>query len=180
MTVRNLGIILNGATGRICSLQHLGNSLAPIIAEGGLKIGDETILPKIILVGRDEKRLAEIANAHNIEAHTTDLDAALNDPEFSVFFDAAATHMRASILHRALAAGKHIYAEKPVAPSVEVGIALLADAEKRGLKHGVVEDKLHLPGFLKLGKLVSDGFFGEIVGFKLEFGWWVLDRKSVV
>ncbi|MFC1664048.1 Gfo/Idh/MocA family protein [Pseudomonadota bacterium] len=126
----------------------------------------------------EKDRCSVIAKTHDIEAHTTDLDAALNEPEFPVFFDAAATHMRASILQRALAAGKHIYAEKPVASTVEIGLSLLADAEKKGLKHGVVEDKLHLPGFLKLGKLVSDGFFGEIVGFKLEFGWWIFDGIS--
>lgn len=175
MTARSIGIILNGATGGICSFQHLANSLAPIRAEGGLRIGDDTVMPKLLLVGRDEKRLADIARANDVDSWTTDLDAALNDPDYPVFFDAAATHMRAGILHRALAAGKHIYAEKPIAPAVADGMALLRDAESRGLKHGVVEDKLHLPGLLKLAKLVESGFFGRIVGFKLEFGWWVFD-----
>ncbi len=175
MTIRDIGIILNGATGGICSFQHLANSLAPIRAEGGLRIGDEIVMPKLLLVGRDDRRLSEIAHANAVDAWSTELDSALDDPDYPVFFDAAATHMRADILHRALAAGKHIYAEKPVAPSVEDGLALLRDAESRGLKHGVVEDKLHLPGLVKLAKLVDSGFFGRIVGFKLEFGWWVFD-----
>ena len=175
MTIRNIGIILNGATGGICSFQHLANSLAPIRAEGGLRIGNETVMPKLLLVGRDEKRLSEIARANGVDAWSTELDSALDDPDYPVFFDAAATHLRADILHRALAAGKHIYAEKPVAPSVEDGLALLREAESRDLKHGVVEDKLHLPGLQKLAKLVDSGFFGRIVGFKLEFGWWVFD-----
>ncbi|MEE2971099.1 MAG: Gfo/Idh/MocA family oxidoreductase [Pseudomonadota bacterium] len=175
MTAQNLGIIVNGATGGICSFQHIENSLAPIRAEGGLKIGDETIMPRLLLVGRDETRLAEIARHNNLEDWTTDLDAALENPDYLVFFDAAATHMRAGILNRALAAGKHIFAEKPIASTVEEGEALLRDAEARGLKHGVVEDKLNLPGLLKLAGLVEDGFFGRIVGFKLEFGWWVFD-----
>ena len=171
MTAQNLGIIVNGATGGICSFQHIENSLAPIRAEGGLKIGDETIMPRLLLVGRDETRLAEIARHNNLEDWTTDLDAALENPDYLVFFDAAATHMRAGILNRALTAGKHIFAEKPIASTVEEGEALLRDAEARGLKHGVVEDKLNLPGLLKLAGLVEDGFFGRIVGFKLEFGW---------
>ncbi len=178
MTNREIGIILNGATGGICSFQHLANSLVPIRAEGGLRIGDETIMPKLLLVGRDDKRLSEIARANGLDAWTTELDTALNDPDYPVFFDAAATHMRADILHRALASGKHVYAEKPVAMSVEGGLALLREAESRGLKHGVVEDKLRLPGLRKLAKLVDDGFFGRIVGFKLEFGWWVFDGVS--
>ena len=175
MTNRELGIIVNGATGGICSFQHLANSLAPIRAEGGLRIGDDTVMPKLLLVGRDEKRLSDVARANAVETWTTELETALEDPDYPVFFDAAATHMRADILHRALAAGKHIFAEKPVATSVEGGLALLRDAQARGLKHGVVEDKLNLPGLRKLAKLVDDGFFGRIVGFKLEFGWWVFD-----
>ncbi len=175
MTVRDIGIILNGATGGICSFQHLANSLAPIRAEGGLRIGDETFMPKLLLVGRNVRRLSEIARANGVDAWSTDLDSALIDPDYQIFFDAAATHMRADVLHQALAAGKHIYAEKPVAMSVEDGLALLREAESRGLKHGVVEDKLHLPGLLKLKRLVDSGFFGRIVGFKLEFGWWVFD-----
>ena len=169
MTNREIGIILNGATGGICSFQHLANSLVPIRAEGGLRIGDETIMPKLLLVGRDDKRLSEIARAHGLDAWTTELDTALNDLDYPVFFDAAATHTRADILHRALAAGKHIYAEKPVAMSVEGGLALLREAESRGLKHGVVEDKLRLPGLRKLAKLVDHGFFGRIVGFSQSF-----------
>ena len=175
MSVREIGIILNGATGGICSFQHLANSLAPIRAEGGLRIGDETIMPKLLLVGRDNERLSEVARANGVDDWTTELDRALDNTDFPVFFDAAATHMRADILHRALAAGKHIFAEKPVAPSVDEGLALLRDAESRKLKHGVVEDKLHLPGLAKLATLVDGGFFGRIVGFKLEFGWWVFD-----
>ncbi len=175
MTIRDIGIIVNGATGGICSFQHVANSPAPIRAEGGLRIGDETVMPKLLLVGRHDRRLSEIARANGVDAWSTDLDSALIDPDYQIFFDAAATHMRADILHQALAAGKHIYAEKPVVPSIEDGLALLKEAESRGLKHGVVEDKLHLPGLVKLAKLVDSGFFGRIVGFKLEFGWWVFD-----
>jgi predicted dehydrogenase len=178
MTNSDIGIIVNGATGGIGSFQHLANSLAPIRAEGGLRIGDDTVMPKLLLVGRDEKRLSEIARGNGVDAWTTDLDGALGDPDYQVYFDAAASHMRAGILHRALAAGKHIYAEKPVAPSVKDGLALLRDAQSRGLKHGVVEDKVNLPGLVKLAKLVDSGFFGRIVGFKLEFGWWVFDGIS--
>ena len=140
-----------------------------------MRIGDETIMPKLLLVGRDNERLSEVARANGVDDWTTELDRALDNTDFPVFFDAAATHMRADILHRALAAGKHIFAEKPVAPSVDEGLALLRDAESRKLKHGVVEDKLHLPGLAKLATLVDGGFFGRIVGFKLEFGWWVFD-----
>ena len=39
MAVKEIGIIFNGATGRIGATQHLANALAPIRAEGGLAGG---------------------------------------------------------------------------------------------------------------------------------------------
>jgi predicted dehydrogenase len=179
MATKNLGIILHGATGRICSTQHLHNALAPICEEGGLPIGDDMVVPRLLLVGRNEERLAEIARANNVADWTTDLDAALADPQYSVFFEAAATHQRLATLGKAITAGKHIYSEKPVAPTVAEGLALLGDVEAAGLKHGAVEDKLYLPGFQKLNHLIESGFFGRIVSFRLEFGWWVFDGKTV-
>ena len=178
MAKQTLGIILHGATGRICSTQHLHNALAPIIAEGGLPVGGDTVMPHLLLVGRNEARLAEIARANNLADWTTDLDAALADPGYPVLFEAAATHQRLATLGKALAAGKHIYSEKPVAPTVAEGLALLRDVEAAGLKHGAVEDKLYLPGFQKLNQLIESGFIGRIVGFRLEFGWWVFDGKT--
>ena len=175
MNTHTLGIILNGATGRICSKQHLANSLIPICEEGGVDVNGVQIIPDLLLLGRDEGKLAEVARATNLENWTTDLDAALSDNRYSIYFDAAATHLRAGLLHKALAAGKHIYAEKPIAAGVEEGLAVLAEAEARGLKHSVVEDKLHLPGMLKLGRLLENRFFGRVTGFKLEFGWWIFD-----
>ena len=175
MATRTIGVILNGATGRICSTQHLASSLAPIVAEGGLPLGDERIVPRILLAGRNAEKLAAVGRAYGVEEWTTDLDSALGDPAFPVFFDAAATHARLPVLHKAVAAGKHIYTEKPVAPSVADGLALLRAAEARGLKHGAVEDKVHLPGFRKLAYLQSIGFFGRVLGFRLAFGWWVFD-----
>jgi len=175
MTTRTIGIIVNGATGRIASTQHLANALVPIGREGGLAAGGERIVPRVLLAGRDAGRLAQIAAAHGVTAWSTDLDAVLADPSFTVFFDAAATHQRRQALEKAIAAGKHIYAEKPVALSGADGRALLAAARARGLKHAAVEDKQYLPGLQKLAALSRAGCFGRVVGFRLEFGWWVFD-----
>jgi predicted dehydrogenase len=175
MPTRTIGIILHGATGRIGSTQHLKNALAPIRLEGGLAVGDDRVVPRVILVGRDKERLAAIAKENGGLPWTTDLDAALSDPAYGVLFDAAATHQRKATLERGIAAGKHIYAEKPVAESVADGRALMAAIAARGLRHAAVEDKQYLPGMQKLHALAQAGFFGRIVGFRLEFGWWVFD-----
>jgi predicted dehydrogenase len=179
MATKTIGIILHGATGRICSTQHLKNALAPIRDEGGLAVGDDRVVPRLMLVGRDAERVAAVARAHAVDDWTTDLDAALADQDFSVFFDAAATHQRATVLAGAIAAGKHIYAEKPVASSVAQGEELLRAIEARGLSHGAVEDKLYLPGLQKLAHVVESDALGNIVGFRLEFGWWVFDGVEV-
>jgi predicted dehydrogenase len=181
LAVKEIGIIVNGATGRIASTQHLANVLLPIRAEGGLAIGDDRVMPRLLLCGRDDGRLATLACANGIDRWTTDLDAALSEPGCSVFFDAAATKQRVPALTKAIAAGKHIYSEKPVALSVSDGRALLAAANSRKLKHGAVEDKIFLPGLQKLAQLADRKFFGRVTGFRLDFGWWVFDgfeRKS--
>ncbi len=175
MAPRTVGIILNGASSRIGSTQHLKHALAPIRAEGGLVVGADRVMPRVLLVGRDAARLAALVREHGVEGFSTDLDAALSDPAYEVLFDAAVTHQRRATLEKAIAAGKHVYSEKPVAATVAEGRALLAAIDARGLKHAAVEDKQYLPGLRKLAALAQDGFFGRVVGFKLEFGWWVFD-----
>jgi predicted dehydrogenase len=178
MTTQTIGIIVNGATGRIGSTQHLANALVPIIAEGGIALGDDRLLPQLLLAGRDAARLAAVARTCSGALWTTDLAAALADPDYAIFFDAAATQQRVAVFERAIAAGKHVYSEKPVAPTAMQGLALLDAARKRGLRHGAVEDKVHLPGLAKLAALTGSGALGRIVGFRLEFGWWVFDGSD--
>src|SRR5262249_6341834 len=179
--VKEIGIIVNGATGRIASTQHLANALLPIRAEGGLAVGNDRIVPRLLLSGRDDGRLAALGRSNGIDRWTADLDAALADSAYPVFFDAAATKQRVPMLTKAIAAGKHIYSEKPVALSVSEGESLLAAARARNVRHGAVEDKIFLPGLQRLGQLAAQKFFGRVTGFRLDFGWWVFDgveRKS--
>ncbi len=175
MAQQTIGIIVNGATGRIAATQHLANALVPIIREGGLPIGDERWLPNLLLVGRNADRVGAIARTHAIADWTTDLDAALASREHTIFFDAAATGQRVHAVEKAIGAGKHVYCEKPLAPSLAEAHALLQKMQARGCKHGVVEDKIHLPGLAKLAALTRSGALGRLAGFRLEFGWWVFD-----
>lgn len=175
VTQTTIGIIINGATSRIATTQHLESALVPIRKEGGIEIGGKQVMPELILTGRDAGRLDKLASALGIERWTTDLDSALGDRDYEIFFDASVTHLRAATLMRAIEAGKHIYSEKPVAASVAEGLKLLEAAEARGLKHGAVEDKVYLPGLRKLGALMNEGFLGTIRHFRLDFGWWVFD-----
>src|SRR5437870_1561126 len=101
MASHTIGIIVNGATGRIASTQHLANALIPIIDEGGLAHGDDRLVPRLLLTGRDAARLAAVARTHKLADWTTDLDAALADPAYPIFFDAAATQGR-NACHRSM------------------------------------------------------------------------------
>jgi predicted dehydrogenase len=174
MTTRRLGLVMNGVTGRMGMNQHLIRSIAAIRREGGvtLKSGDR-VMPDPILVGRNEAKVAALAVAHGIERWTTDLDTALANPQDTVFFDAATTQMRPSLLAKAIAAGKHIYCEKPVATNLEEAVAIARQAKAAGIKHGVVQDKLFLPGLRKLKMMIDAGFFGRILSVRGEFGYWV-------
>jgi predicted dehydrogenase len=176
MAVRRLGIIMHGVTGRMGYNQHLVRSIAAIRAAGGVVLpnGDRA-MPDPILVGRNAQKLAEIAELQGVARHTTDLDAALADPKDTIFFDSGSTQMRAALLTRAINAGKHVYCEKPVSETLEEALAVARLAQARGVKHGVVQDKLFLPGLRKLRMLRKAGFFGRILSVRGEFGYWVFE-----
>ena len=177
---KNIGIIMNGVTGRMGTNQHYIRSILAIRKQGGVKIGEgETIMPAPILVGRNEAKLAQLAALGEGIKTTTDLDAALADPANVIYFDAQTTGRRFEAVAKAIAAGKHIYCEKPTAVSTAQAYELYQIAKKAGVKHGVVQDKLWLPGLVKLKMLMDQGFFGEILSVRGEFGYWAFEGDTV-
>ncbi|MDR3437483.1 Gfo/Idh/MocA family oxidoreductase [Telmatospirillum sp.] len=176
MSVKRIGIVMNGVTGRMGMNQHLIRSIAAIMADGGvrLKSGD-VIMPDPILVGRNESKLAALAKAHGVSRWTTDIDAAIKDSKDEIFFDAATTQLRAELVKRAIEAGKHIYCEKPTADNLDTAVEMASLAKRHGIKHGVVQDKLFLPGLRKLKTVIDSGFLGRILSVRGEFGYWVFE-----
>src|SRR5690606_17994925 len=170
-----VGIAMNGVTGRMGTNQHLIRSVLAIREQGGVRGPRGTIVPEPVLVGRDAAKLERLARAHGIERWTTDLDEALAQSDVSVYFDALSTSLRAPAVKRAIAAGKHVYCEKPIAVDVETALDLARAAEAAGVKNGVVQDKLFLPGLLKLKRLLDSGFFGRVLSVRGEFGYWVFE-----
>ncbi|HLZ58406.1 MAG TPA: Gfo/Idh/MocA family oxidoreductase [Ktedonosporobacter sp.] len=176
MGTRRIGIIMNGVTGRMGTNQHLIRSILAIREQGGIPLpGGDTLLPDPLLLGRDERKVRALAKAHDIERWSTDLDACLADPANEIYFDAQTTTRRAESLKAAIAAGKHIYCEKPIAVNSATAIEIARLAQRAGVKNGVVQDKLFLPGFLKLKRVIESGFFGRILSVRGEFGYWVFE-----
>ncbi|MCP2163824.1 Gfo/Idh/MocA family protein [Goodfellowiella coeruleoviolacea] len=176
MAVRTVGIALNGVTGRMGYRQHLVRSILAIRDQGGLRLDDGTVLmPEPLLVGRNPAKLKEIAQRHDLARWTTDLDAALADPTIEVYFDTQVTSARVAALRRAIAAGKHVYTEKPISETPEEAVELARLASAAGVRNGVVADKLYLPGILKLKRLLDGGFFGRVLSVRGEFGYWVFE-----
>ncbi|WP_329465091.1 Gfo/Idh/MocA family protein [Streptomyces sp. NBC_01431] len=174
--LRTVRIAMNGVTGRMGYRQHLVRSLLAIREQGGLDLGDGTALwPEPILVGRREHALRAMAERHGLTAWSTDLDSVLADPAVDIYFDAQVTSARQEAITKAIAAGKHVYTEKPTATGVEGALRLARLARSAGIKHGVVQDKLFLPGLLKLKRLIDGGFFGRILSVRGEFGYWVFE-----
>lgn len=176
MATQKIGIIMNGVTGRMGTNQHLVRSIVAIRQQGGVLLSNgDRLLPDPILVGRNLRKLEALARAHGIERWSDDLAACLANPHDTIYFDAQTTLRRAESVLQAINAGKHVYCEKPIAETLEVALDLAHHARRAGIKHGVVQDKLFLPGLLKLKRLIDGGFFGKILSVRGEFGYWVFE-----
>ena len=176
MSTRRLGIVMHGVTGRMGMNQHLIRSIKAIREQGGVKLADgDRVMPDPILIGRGAERMEALARAHGGLRWGTDLDRALANPDDTVFFDAATTQMRPTLVKKAIAAGKHVYCEKPSATNLVEAMEIYEAARRAGVKHGVVQDKLWLPGLLKLKMLIDSGYFGRILSVRGEFGYWVFE-----
>jgi len=179
ITIVPVGIIMNGVTGRMGTNQHLLRSIHAIREEGGIPSGDNRIImPEPLLVGRNASKLEQLSQAVGGVPFTTDLDEALARDNYPVYFDAQTTNRRHDAVLKAIEAGKHIYCEKPVAMTSEEAMGLYRAAEKAGVKHGAVQDKLWLPGFVQLKHLIDTGFFGDILSVRGEFGYWVFTGED--
>ncbi|PWU50324.1 oxidoreductase [Micromonospora sp. S4605] len=177
MTARiPMGIVMNGVTGRMGYRQHLVRSLLAIREQGGVPLrGGGRLWPELVLVGRNEAKLRDVADRHGLTDWTTDLAAALARPDTAIYFDAQVTSEREKAIGLAIEAGKHIYTEKPLATTLHGAVELARAADAAGVRHGVVQDKLFLPGLRKLDRLVRGGFFGRILSVRGEFGYWVFE-----
>ncbi len=180
MKEHKVGIIMNGVTGRMGTNQHLLRSIVEIIKQGGVKINPgEAIMPDPVLIGRDENKLHKLCEISGIKKLSTDLDQVLADPGNIIYFDSQTTGRRAEGIRKAVKAGKHIYCEKPIAVDTKQAMELYQLCKNAGVKNGVVQDKLWLPGIIKLKRLIQQGFFGKILSVRGEFGYWVFEGDSI-
>ena len=176
MTTQRLGIIMHGVTGRMGMNQHLIRSIVAIRNQGGVTLSNGTkVMPDPILIGRNSEKIEALAKANGITRFGTDLEKALANKDDTVFFDAGTTQMRPTLLAKAIQAGKHVYCEKPIATNLNEAVEIARLAEKSGVKHGAVQDKLFLPGLRKLDMLRKAGFFGKMLSVRIEFGYWVFE-----
>ena len=172
-------IVIDGATGRLGTTQHL-KALLAIRAEGGLPLQNgDRLMPEPVLLGRNAEKLAALAGSSGGAKWSTNRDAYLADTAVDIYFDATATGGRPERISAAIAAGKHVYTEKPLAERLEQALSLARRAKAAGVKNGVVQDKLFLPGLKKLRKLYDSNYFGRVLSVRLDFGWWVFDGELI-
>lgn len=185
MNCPSLKVAMHGVTGRMGTNQHFIRSILAIIRQGGVPLGSgQRLQVEPILVGRNEAKLRHLAEQvagaeiGRSVAWTTDLDGLLGDSSVDILFDASSTLTRADIVRRAAEHGKAIYCEKPIATEFARATQLADLVESAGVKNGVVQDKLWLPGMRKLRMLRDQGFFGDILSVRGEFGYWVFAGHS--
>jgi predicted dehydrogenase len=180
MKEHTIGIIMNGVTGRMGTNQHLMRSIVEIIKQGGVKLSNgDTVMPDPVLIGRDEAKLKKLCSISGVKKMSTNLEDVLKDKNNIIYFDAQTTGRRADAVRQAIQAGKHIYCEKPVATNTDQAMELYQLCKDAGVKNGVVQDKLWLPGILKIKRLIQQGFFGKILSIRGEFGYWVFEGDSI-
>ncbi|WP_049903785.1 Gfo/Idh/MocA family protein [Halococcus agarilyticus] len=173
--MQEIGIIMNGVTGRMGTNQHLIRSILALRDEGGVELpSGEHVIPEPMLVGRDERKLRALSEEHGVDRWTADPDLeSCLDGDDEIYFDSQITPRRPDALRRAIEAGKDVYCEKPLAMDLDRALEVTRVAERSGVKHGIVQDKLWLPGLMKLDRLIDQGFFGDILSVRIEFGYWV-------
>ena len=180
LTTHRVGIIMNGVTGRMGTNQHLMRSIVEIIKQGGVRVSaTEVIMPDPVLVGRNAVKLEKLSQQSGVEKFTTNLDEVLQSDEYQIYFDAQTTGRRADAVKKAATAGKHVYCEKPTATDTETALELYHFCQEKGVKNGVVQDKLFLPGLRKVQRLIENGFFGDILSVRGEFGYWVFEGDTI-
>ena len=177
MATKRLGIIMHGVTGRMGYNQHLVRSICAIRDAGRRRACERRPRDARSDPGRPQRGEArrDRRSGTASRATTTDLDAALANTDDTVFFDAGSTQMRADLLSKAIDAGKDVYCEKPIADTLADAIKVAKLARSRGIKNGVVQDKLFLPGLRKMKLLKDAGFFGRMLSVRGEFGYWVFE-----
>src|SRR5690606_14780547 len=175
-----VGIIMSGVTGRMGTNEHLVRRIVESIRQGGVELHNgDTIMPDPVLVGRNQAKLEELGKRSGISKISTDLDAVLQDESYTVYFDAQTTGRRAEAIRKAVQAGKHIYCEKPMATDTASALELFELCKQAGVKNGVVQDKLWLPGLRKVQRLIENGFFGKVRSVRGEFGYWVFEGDAI-
>jgi predicted dehydrogenase len=179
MVERTIRVAMNGVTGRMGRNQHLERSIVAIRDQGGVETATgDRIMPLPVLVGRDESKLADLASRYDIADWSTDLDSVLGDPSVDIYFDSQLTSLRAAAVEAAIGAGKAVYCEKPLAEDSATARRLLQQATDAAVKHGIVQDKLFLPGLIGLRSLVDSDFFGRVLSVRGDFGYWVFEGDT--
>lgn len=173
--MEEIGIIMNGVTGRMGTNQHLIRSILALRDEGGVELpSGERVLPDPVLVGRNERKLRALSEEHGVERWVADPDLeTVLDGDEEIYFDSQVTPRRPGAVMKAIDAGKDVYCEKPLGSDLETAVEVARAAERSDVKHGIVQDKLWLPGLLKLKRLIDQDFFGDVLSVRVEFGYWV-------
>jgi predicted dehydrogenase len=133
------------------------------------------------VAGRDPDRTATFAERFGVARPVTDWRAVVEDPAVTVFDNVGPNHLHAEPTLAALAAGKHVVCEKPLALDSREAWSLLMAARHAGVKHMCAFNYRFVPAVKLARELIGEGRLGEIRHFRARYLQdWLVDPAAEV
>jgi predicted dehydrogenase len=101
--------------------------------------------------------------ARNYSLREMNVPALLAADDIEIILNLTLPAAHAEISRAAIAAGKHIYSEKPLATSLRDGITLIEEAEAKDLRVGAAPDTILGAGLQTAKALIDEGRVGQII-----------------
>ena len=169
-------ISLFEAISKYCDLKIPEANKLPIAIIGAGGIVDGAQLPAYKKAGLevvgitdiDINRAQDVAHRHAIPSVFPDVESLLAGTTARVIDIAVPAIEQPKIFSKVIKSGRHVLAQKPLAPTVHQGLEMAREAEAAGLIAGVNQQLRFDEGIAAAYKMVELGWIGKVTNFTIE------------